>query len=473
MTFQTFSYLLFLCCVTAITLLLKTVRQRQILLLCASYLFYYSVQPVYLPLLIGASIFNWGCGWCLGKMRDRPSLLWFGIAVNLTPLISFKYVLATFGSRDALSGASLLLVPLGLSFYTFQSISYLIDVYKNPGFSGTVLEVMLYIGFFPTVQSGPVGRGPVLIPQFRNDKRVGYDRISDGIQRILVGLFLKTVLADTLGRGFSSGEGVNFGFDQLGGGWSGIDVWFLAVGYGFQLFFDFAGYSNIAIGSALLVGIQLPENFNEPFLAANPSEFWKRWHMSLSSWINDYVFFPLAMLGRTMRWRYASLLLSMTIFGIWHGNRLTFALWGLYHGCLLLAHRHWLRLRQTGTLPNLKAPSWITTCICTAATFMAISLGWIFFRANNLRQVVMMFQALLDIRTYATLNLRHNYYYLVALVGFVYSAHLLTSRLISTARSSLAGERLVWLLEPAYFAVILFAIIIFGNQGASFVYFQF
>src|SRR6185295_9624236 len=183
-----------------------------------------------------------------------------------------------------------IVMPVGISFWTFQGLSYLFDVYREEEIDPSLLEFCLYMAFWPTVLSGPVCRLPNMLPQFRKEPVFSWEDISAGTLRIIQGLFMKMVLAQLLASGLTPGQGVAAGFDQVKSGLGGLDVWLLAIGFGFQLFFDFAGYSHIVIGGARLFGIQVPENFHRPFVSTTPSIFWTRWHMSLSFWIRDYVF---------------------------------------------------------------------------------------------------------------------------------------------------------------------------------------
>ncbi len=217
-------------------------------------------------------------------------------------------------------------------------------------------------------------------------------------------------------QGLVTGAGVAAGFDQnhlLGG----LDAWFLAIGFGFQLFFDFAGYSHIVIGAAQIVGFQLDENFDSPFIAVTPSEFWTRWHMSLSSWIRDYVYVPIATMRREVWWRYFALLLSMTLFGLWHGAKTTFVLWGTYQGLLLVLHRLIQQFRRNR---SIEMPVALDTALSWAVSFMAVSMGWIFFRANDLKQALAMLGSIASPQTYLHPVLAPSYYLMISVVLLMY-----------------------------------------------------
>src|SRR5215813_2039037 len=324
---------------------LPSTKGRQILFLAASYLFYASWGIGFLSILIISSLMNYAYG-CVLRRKVTVPRLWIGIALNLLPLAFFKYlpVLLELGLGPAGSWqyhfVRQIIMPVGMSFWTFQGLSYLCDIYFEEELDPSLLEFCLYMAFWPTVLSGPICRLPSMLPQFRQLAPFSWDDLSAGSLRFIQGVMMKFVLAQILGSGWRPGEGIAAGFDQIQGGWGGVDVWLLGIGYGFLLFFDFAGYSHMVIGTARIFAIRLPENFDRPFLSITPSIFWTRWHMSLSFWIRDYVFSPLAVAGRRYRWwPHVVLVISMTLFGLWHGAKLTFIVFGIYHGLILVLHR--------------------------------------------------------------------------------------------------------------------------------------
>jgi len=311
----------------------RSSNARHSLLLLGSYMFYASWGIGFLAVLVASSLLNYACGLAL---RRKPMLvrLWVGVGLNVLLLGLFKYLPPALSSGSGFLGH--IVMPVGMSFWTFQGLSHLFDLYREEELDPSLLEFCLYMAFWPTVLAGPVCRLPNMLPQFRRAPVWDRDDISTGFSRIALGVFMKMVLAQLLGAGLTRGAGVAAGFDQTRGGWGALDVWLLAVGFGFQLFFDFAGYSHIVIGIARVFGIRLEENFDRPYLSLTPSVFWTRWHMSLSFWIRDYVFLPLAAMRREVWWPYVVFVLSMTLFGLWHAAKLTFILWGVYHGLLLV-----------------------------------------------------------------------------------------------------------------------------------------
>jgi alginate O-acetyltransferase complex protein AlgI len=402
---------------------MPSTRGRQVLFLAASYLFYANWGMGFLAILIISSLMNyiWGCA--LRRKVTAPRL-WIGIALNLLPLVFFKYLpeLLELGLEPAglrqYNLVGQLIMPLGMSFWTFQGLSYLFDIYYGEELAPSLLEFCLYMAFWPTVASGPICRLPSMLPQFRQLSVFSWDDLSAGSLRVIQGVMMKFVLAQSLGSGWLPGDGITAGFDQMKGGWGAVDVWLLGIGFGFLLFFDFAGYSHIVIGIARIFGIRLPENFDRPFLSTTPSIFWTRWHMSLSFWIRDYVFYPLAAAGRGYSWwPYVVLIISMTLFGLWHGAKSTFIVYGLYHGLVLVIHRLGQQMKRqfSGRLPGGLGP-----CLSWATTFVLVSVGFIFFRANDLTQAWTMLRAVFTPAAYGHFGMPANFYILMSTIAVGY-----------------------------------------------------
>jgi len=362
--------LTFLLCV-AIFAKLRSRKARQAVLLIASYALYISWGGWFVLLLFASTVGNF----LLGKWLQRRSsglVLAIGILLNLTLLSAFKYLpeAAVAMPFSSLQKFAHLALPLGISFWTFQTMSYLFDLYRGEELDPTFYEFALYMAFFPVVISGPICRLPDMLPQFREERTTTWDEIGAGFRRIATGVFMMQ-LARLLGQGILGGDGINSGFDGVVR-WSGPDVWCLTFGFGLQLFFDFAGYTHIAIGAAKALGLSLPENFALPFHSTTPSIFWTRWHMSLSFWIRDYVFLPLAVWRRGVWWRNLALVISMVAFGLWHKASLLFLLWGSYHGVLLVLHRQVQELQRRF---SWEPPAKLWTPLSWIATIALISLG--------------------------------------------------------------------------------------------------
>ena len=462
--------IVFLICV-AVCKTIRSPRIRQVILLLASYGLYLTWRPWFAAVLLGSTVMNFAVGEWLRKKASGIALT-VGIILNLALLAAFKY-LPELATHSASPFAQLAL-PLGISFWTFQALSYLFDQYRGEELNPTFLEFALYMAFFPVTVSGPVCRLPDMLPQFCQEEPTSWEDTAEGLRRIAIGVFM-VQLAKLLGQGILGGDGINSGFDRAAQ-WTGPDAWCLAAGFGLQLFFDFAGYSHMAIGAAKALGFTIPENFDRPFTSTNASTFWTRWHMSISFWIRDYVFLPLAMLRRGTWWRNFVLVISMVLFGLWHRASILFLIWGVYHGVLLVSHRQVQALQRRlnwnpGRLWN--AAAWL-------ATMAFISLGWIFFRATSPPAVRQMFGALFSPASYGSHFLSGSLYLLVFGLGAGYALTVLLidalnhsaipeapgSSLPAGIMRLLARSRWYW-IPPLYALALLFLLIITFTRGPS------
>ncbi len=448
---------------------------RQSMLLIASYALYLTWSYWFIAVLLASTVTNFAMGKWLRK-TSSPGVLTFGVCLNLALLGVFKYlpevsVQLPFSSLQMLSHLAL---PIGVSFWTFQAMSYLFDLYREEDMDPTFLEFALYMALFPVTISGPICRLPDMLPQFRSTRSTPWSVITDGFRRIGIGVFMM-LLARLLGQGILSGEGIDSGFDRTVQ-WSGPDVWCLALGFGLQLFLDFAGYSHIAIGAARALGITVPENFNRPFASANPSIFWTRWHMSLSFWIRDYVFIPLATMRRESWWRSFVLVLSMVLFGVWHRASLPFLLWGTYHGLLLVLHRQAQQLQRK---LSWEPENWVWRTASWFISISLVSLGWILFRSSSVAQARQMLSAALSPKSFTVNFLSPTLYALVAAIATGYAITLLIVDVLnrhsdqidsSPQRGSfaalLARWRWYW-LPPLYVLAVIFLLIATFTRGPS------
>jgi len=479
---------------------LSSLKIRQAVLLGASYLFYANWGIGFLSVLIASSVMNYVLGTWL---RRQPSAgrLWIGVALNVLLLSFFKYLPPLIEAAPINSSLADLVhhvvMPVGISFWTFQGLSFLFDNYREEELEPSLIEFCLYMAFWPTVLAGPICRLPNMLPQFRRIATFNIADISAGAQRLLQGILMKMVLAQILASGLSPGAGVTAGFDQIKSGWGGLDVLLLGIGFGFQLFFDFAGYSHMVIGAARLFGIRLEENFDHPFLSLTPSAFWTRWHMSLSSWIRDYVFVPIAAARRDIWWQYLALIFAMTLFGLWHAAKATFIIWGVYHGLLIVAHRLGQRIKQRF---GFTWPTFLGALLSWISTFCLLSLGWIFFRAHDLNQAWAMLRAVLTPSSYHQFALPMSFYILVPLTAVSYllykqvesfitawskrysiklqmsgqrldsfaaSGSLARINLIVAALFNFFSARLWWWLTPAVFVVSVFISLAILSQASE------
>ncbi len=380
--------LLFLPCTLAGFLLLRNggwPRLTMGWLVLASLFFYAWWEPRSLVLLLASIFFNYICGLQLHRNRSRM-LLVFGLVLNLCVLGIFKYAHFFMNTVEHFSGTSIgfpaLILPLGISFFTFQKVAYLIDVYRGKVEKYSFIDFCLFVSFFPQLIAGPIVHHAQIVPQFRRvfQKDGGsllWSNLAIGFTILVIGLFKKVMLADSLDA-FASPV---FRVAAEGFTPSAPEAWGALLAYTFQLYFDFSGYSDMAIGSARMFGILLPLNFSAPYRARSIADFWRRWHMTLSTFLRDYIYIFLGGNRKGELRTLCNLFLTMLIAGLWHGAGWTFVLWGALHGLLLVVHRIWTRMKH---LFALRVP---VRCIRTLAlpiTFFVIMVSWVFFRAADL-----------------------------------------------------------------------------------------
>jgi alginate O-acetyltransferase complex protein AlgI len=355
----------------------------RLFLIAVSYLFYMAWNPPFGLLLLGSTLLDFALARRLERTEApaaRRALVTISLVGNLGVLGFFKYGGFLAESARAMIGLpplpreSLLVtmvLPVGISFYTFQTLSYTIDVYRRalPA-CRSLPDFMLYVAFFPQLVAGPIVRAGEFLPQLADRPRPNGPAIEDALSRMGMGFFKKVVLADTLGALV----------DQVWGAPGDALRWnvvLAAYAYAYQIYFDFSGYSDIAIGVAQLFGFRLPENFDRPYLAAGPREFWQRWHISLSTWLRDYLYVPLGGNRRGRIRTHVNLMLTMLLGGLWHGAAWTFVLWGGFHGILLSIERV---MRATIRLPTGRLATWAGRLL----TFHLVCFGWVLFRAGTL-----------------------------------------------------------------------------------------
>jgi len=472
--FNSYAYLILLLAAVAVFWLLPIVLRRWYVL-ALSIAFYASWTWTYaaLPFLICAGIFI-----CARKMAARPrharTVMCAGTIVVLSILVFFKYwqflvdnisaILQAFGQSPARTIFAVGL-PLGISFYSFEAISYLIDARQGRAKNLSFQDLCLFVTFWPHLLAGPIVRVRELVPQLGFKKQFEINMLIQGLDRLIWGLVQKNVIANNLA------PWVDMGFlPRAAGANTTVDNWFFAFAFGLQIYFDFAAYSNMAIGSACLIGITLPENFKFPYHAANPVEFWSRWHMTLSRWIRDYLFFPVS--ARFQRSPVAlsfSLVGTMALMGLWHGAGWGFVLWGVLHGVYLVLFRIWERM---GT----SFPACHTSRICSLAlrlgTVLAVMAAWVPFRAATLHQSLVMLSSLAiphGLRPSYSIN-----FYLVTTLVTLFAAlePMLASWLRSIEKRVVAPPNL-FLLRPAMYAFGLLLFLIFDDRDNQFIYFQF
>jgi alginate O-acetyltransferase complex protein AlgI len=470
-------YILIFLAVVAIFAKFRSPKFRQSALLAASCALYLSWGLWFGAVLLASIVMNYLVGAWIRRQPTAPALS-TGLVLNLALLSVFKYLpgIAIALPLSSLQKFGHLALPLGISFWTFQAMSYLFDQYRGEELDPTFVEFALYMAFFPVTISGPICRMPEMLPQFRSENALAWSDIERGFGRIATGVLMMQ-LAKLLGQGILAGDSITSGFDRLAH-WTGPDVWCLAFGFGLQLFFDFAGFTHIAIGAAKVLGFTVPENFARPFQSITPSIFWTRWHMSLSFWIRDYVFFPMATLRREVWWRNLVLVISMVVFGLWHNATWLFVIWGCYHGLLLVGHR---LVQQLERRFDWDPPPAFWTPLSWIATITLISLGWIFFRASSLDKAGQMFSAVLSPATYGSHFVSGSLYLLVLALGLGYMIVLVVIDALdrypaaadaneasagSGIMAFLARKRWFW-IPPLYALTLLLVLAVTLTQGPA------
>jgi len=358
-------------------------------LVTASLFFYGWWNPAYLGLIIASILFNYTAGTVLGSVRRRESTrrvtLSFAVATNLAVLGYYKYAGFFLANLNAAlnTGYALgeIILPLGISFFTFTQIAYLVDAYRGEAREYNFLHYALFVTYFPHLIAGPILHHKEMMPQFGQSSIYRFDDVSfaTGITYFVLGLFKKVVIADGLSK-FASPI---FAAASQSQALSTLDAWGGVLAYTFQLYFDFSGYSDMAIGLALMVGIRLPLNFNSPYKAVNIIDFWRRWHMTLSRFLRDYLYFALGGNRDCNARRYANLFITMLLGGLWHGAGWTFVFWGGLHGFYLVVNHAWRSLRRR-LGHDVERRTVIGSVVASALTFLAVAVGWVFFRADTL-----------------------------------------------------------------------------------------
>ncbi len=368
-------------------------------LVIASLFFYGWWNPAYLILIIGSMVFNYYVGTIISKnlssKRLAKYLLIFGIFINLSLLVYYKYANFFLENLSYVMQEELevqqILLPLAISFFTFQQIAFLVDSYKGVTKEYKFLHYALFVTFFPQLIAGPIVHHKEILPQFmdRMNMRFNINNITIGLIIFSIGLFKKAVLAD----GIAVYANPVFTMVDAGQQLDFFRSWGGALSYTFQLYFDFSGYSDMAIGGARLFGIKLPLNFHSPYKSLNIVEFWRRWHMTLSRFLRDYLYIALGGNRKGHMRRYINLFFTMLLGGLWHGAGWTFVVWGALHGTYLMINHFWHFVVKSFHLQFLNNSS-LWRGICWLLTFNAVVVGWVFFRASNFDSAWLLMQGM-------------------------------------------------------------------------------
>jgi len=345
----------------------------------ASLFFYGAWKPVYLLVLVASIGFNFWLGLKMEDPLRRRRIGTLGVTLNLAVLCYFKYTNFLFDSLTTLTGTPLpfvnVVLPLGISFFTFQQIAYLVDVMRGAKVERDIVSYTLFVSFFPHLIAGPLVHHAEMIPQFKRG-RTGRSAVlaARGLAIFAAGLFKKVVIADNLAQFVTP----VFAHLDAGGGVTTPWAWLATLAYSLQIYFDFSGYSDMAVGLALMFGIRLPVNFRSPYKATSIIEFWRRWHITLSRFLRDYLYIPLGgnRLGEIRR--YQNLMVTMLLGGLWHGAAWNFVIWGGLHGIYLCVNHLWHRWRGESATNSAAMK-----LVCWAVTFFAVIIAWVFFRART------------------------------------------------------------------------------------------
>lgn len=457
---------------------LKRYNLSNYVLIGSSLFFYGYWNIIYLPLIIGSVIVNF----LIAKKVSNQDKKWLGLGIGFNVLLLgiFKYSDFFIGNINYFSGSNIdllhLALPLAISFFTFQQIAYLVDTYKGYVKENSFIKYMTFVTFFPQLIAGPIVHHKEMMPQFSSlkNKTVRYKYIALGVTIFSIGLFKKVVIAD------SFAVWANHGFDEAVT-LSLIEGWTTSLSYTFQLYFDFSGYTDMAIGSALLFNIKLPINFHSPYKALNIQDFWRRWHITLSRFLRDYIYIPLGG-NKSGLWKvYRNILIVFLIGGIWHGAGWTYVFWGLLHGIAMVVFLSWQKL-------NIKLPKIIAWLI----TFNFINFSWIFFRAESWDSALKVINAMvsfdikLDVTTASFLNSMFSFEYFkfyhsegltysLVTVIFIVAAFFIVFNKNSTTKIYTSPFKPSFKTAFGSACLFIFSLLFMLNSGykSEFLYFQF
>lgn len=489
MVFNSIEYLFFLPIVLVLFFIVPQ-KIKCIVLLIASYYFYMSWNPKYIILLLFFTIFNYYIALRIDKNNEktkRKRLLIISVVTNLSMLFIFKYLNFFVENVNILLNALNIqnkrhiiniILPMGISFYTFQTLSYVIDVYnKKINAEKNIGIFALYVSFFPQLVAGPIERSSSLLPQFYKKHKFDYDNVTNGLKIMAWGFFKKIVIADRIAVMVN----VVYNNPQK---YTGLPLILATFAFGIQIYCDFSGYSDIAIGTAKIMGFNLMQNFNRPYFSKSISEFWRRWHISLSSWLRDYVYIPLGGSRVSKNRTYLNLFITFLISGIWHGANWTFISWGALHGIYLVlgkvlkpAKDKLVKIIKLDRLPA------IHKFISIILTNLLVMFAWIFFRANSMNDAIYIIKNLFVNLKFALIpsyfistifNLGLNN---VDTVIIVFSVLILIIVSIIERKESWISQlqrKSIFFRFSVYYVLIMYLIFFMYYSGNSkFIYFQF
>jgi len=448
----------------------NNLQARNVLIVVASYYFYGRWDWRFLGLLLVSSLVDYGVGLALERTADvrrRKLLLWISVGINLGILGFFKYFdFFVTSLKEALEGLGItldtatlgIILPVGISFYTFQTMSYTIDIYRRqmkP--TRSLINFMAYVAFFPQLVAGPIERARHLLPQFERQLTITLAMVEEGVSLCIWGMFKKVVLADNLS------PLVGMVYDNPSP--TSVMVVLATVAFGFQIYCDFSGYTDIARGTAKMLGFEIMVNFRRPYGATSIQEFWRRWHISLSTWLRDYLYISLGGNRRGKVRTYVNLAVTMVLGGLWHGAAWNFVLWGGWHGAGLAAHRLWGERfgggRREDTSVVLKSAGW-------GATLAFVLYGWVLFRCGTMDQIGVLNRGLFTLGVPS--------YFLSYLLSFlVFTLPLIATEIFQGLNEGRSVPwRLPWGIRAGLQGGMILAVLFFWEKAAApFIYFQF
>lgn len=444
-------------------------KARLPILAIANALFYGVSGWEYLLLFLGFSALSHFSALQAGRPNAKL-WLWIGVVGNLANLAIFKYTNFALANIERIAHLGIdpkfwqVILPVGISFYTFQLIAYIVDVHRGdlpPARSYT--EFWVFIAFFGQLIAGPIMRGEDFLPQVVDleARRIGWERLRKGAALFALGMGKKVLFSDMLAPKtdafFTSWSALN-----------GLEAWIAGLLFAFQIYFDFSAYSDMALGIGHLFGFDLTANFKTPYLSRNPAEFWKRWHITLSSWIRDYIYIPLGGSRRGQSRAYVNLVAAMVLSGLWHGAAWTFIFWGLFHGLLSAGHKLWNRYVK---IPG--AQSWFGQLVSILLMFAATTVGWIFFRADGMTIALALIKKMFNPASFLLTPLAAKYLPIILVLGILH----IVERLVMENAEPLYERWRRWVPTPVralvYTAIGALLLIMTNIDQSSFIYFRF
>ena len=483
MVFQSLNFLIFFTLFFFVYWALSSqVRIRNGILLIVSFWLYSLWDIRFTMILAGMILVNYFFGrYASNSSSKGKAVFYICLTLNLIPLAFFKYYnffAESINNLFSLTGASFnlttlqLLLPLGISFYTFLSLSYLIDVYKKyiqP--ENNLINYALSISYFPIILSGPIHRPRIFLDQLKKEKKFDHDLAVEGLRQILTGLFYKVVIADTIAKYVNA---VFDGYDSM----NGLTVFAGSIYFSFQLYFDFNGYSEMAIGISKLLGFRIKRNFKFPYLSRTIADFWKRWHISLTEWFRDYVFLPLSyIVSRKIRPGSAldsdifiysiGIFVTWTLTGLWHGAGWNFILWGMIHAALLIINKGFFKKKKKLLKKfSLKKDSYIIVAYESIITFLMVNFAWVFFRAETVPQAFEMIKKIFFVANWGSPQ--------IALIPLIIIASVLIMEFVQRKREFLfevTGYNAFFRWSLYLFATVL--VLYFSGNEKAFIYMGF